>query len=90
MYGNLSMTKIQLERDRYCMLLSRCQHTISANIIAQCKKLQDNVKSIIKDEKSVLKPKTILQKNHQDSNCCIQNIINHGNCSAGPSDQVSL
>ena len=90
LYGNLSMMKMQLERDRCCMLLSRCPCTISANIIVHCNKLQEYVKSIIKDEKSVLKPETILQKNNQDSKCCIQNIINHSNCSAGLSDQVSL
>ena len=84
------MMEMQLERDRYCMLLSRCPSTISANINVHYKRLQKYVKSIIKDKKSVLKPETILQKNHQDSKCCIQNIINHSNCSAGPSDQVSL
>ena len=86
MYDNLSMMEMQLERDRCCMLLSRCPCTISANIIVHCKRLQEYVKSIIKDEKIVLKPETILQKNHQDSKCCIQNLINHSNCSAGPSD----
>ena len=46
---------------------------------------QGYVKSIVKDDKNVLKPKTIFQKNHQDSKWCIQNIINHINCSAEPS-----
>ena len=54
--------KMQLERGRCCMPLSRCPHTISANITVHCKKLQEYVKSIIKDEKSVLKLKTILKK----------------------------
>ena len=67
------------------MLLSRGTCTISANIIVHCKRLQEYVKSIVKDDKNVLKPKTILQKNNQDSKWCIQNIINHINCSAGPS-----
>ena len=44
---------MQLERGRCCMLLSRCPSTISANITVHCKKLQEYVKSIIKDEKSV-------------------------------------
>ena len=34
--------------------------TISANV--RCKRLQEFVKSIIKDEKNVLKPKTIFSK----------------------------
>ena len=85
MYDNLSMMKMQLEIDRCCMLLSRCTCTISANIIVHFKRLQEYVKSIIKGEKNVLKPEIILQKNHQDSKWCIQNIINHINCSTGPS-----
>ena len=56
------------------MLLSRHPRTVSANIIVHCKRLQEYVKSIIKDEKSVLKPETILQKNHQGSKYYIQNI----------------
>ena len=79
------MMKIQLERDRYCMLLSRCTCTTSASIIVHCKRLHEYVKSIIKDQKSVLKPETILQQSDQDSKCYIQKIINHINCSAGPS-----
>ena len=67
--------KMQLERDRCCMLLSRGTCTISVNIIVHCKRLQEYVKSIVKDDKNVLKPETILQKNHQDSKWCIQNII---------------
>ena len=85
MDDNLSMMKMQLERDRCCMQLSRCTCTISANIIVHCKRLQEYVKSIIKDDKNVLKPEAILQKNHVDSEWCIQNIIDHINCSAGPS-----
>ena len=72
---------MQLERERCCMLLSRGTCTISANIIVHCKRLQ-YVKSIVKDDKNVLKPETNLQKSHQDSKCCIQNIINRVNCSA--------
>ena len=67
------------------MLLSIGTCTISVNIIVYCKRLQEYVKSIVKDDKNVLKPETILQKNHQDSKWCIQNIINHINFSAGPS-----
>ena len=48
-------------------------------------RLQEYVKSIIKDGKNVLKPETTLQINHQDSKWYIQNIINHINCLAGPS-----
>ena len=44
------------------MLLSRGTCTISANIIVHCKRLQEYVKSIVKDNKNVLKPETILQK----------------------------
>ena len=73
---------MQLERERCCMLLSRGTCTISANIIVHCKRLQEYVKSTIKDDKNVLKPETILQKSHQDSKWCIQNIINRINCSA--------
>ena len=67
------------------MLLSRGTCEISANIIVHCKRLQEYLKSIFKDDKNGLKPETILQKNHQDSKWCIQNIINHINCSTGPS-----
>ena len=81
---------MRLERDRCCMLLSRCTCTISANIIAHYYRLQEYVKSIIEDEKSLLKSKAILQKNHQDSKCCIQNIINRTNFSTGPSDQAPM
>ena len=70
---NLSMMKMQLERGRCCILISRGTCTISANIIVHCKRLQEYVKSIFKDEKNVLKPATILRKNHQDSKWCIQN-----------------
>ena len=70
---NLSMMKMQLERGRCCILISRCTCTISANIIVHCKRLQEYVKSFFKDEKNVLKPATILWKNHQDSKWCIQN-----------------
>ena len=52
---------MQLERDRWCMLLSRSTCTISANIV-HYKRVQECVKSIIKDDKNALKPKTILQK----------------------------
>ena len=72
---NVSMMKMQLETGRCCSLLSRGTCTISANIIVHCKRLQEYVKSIVKDDKNVLKPETILQKNHQDSKWCIQNII---------------
>ena len=88
--------KMQLKRDRCCMVLSRNTCTISISIIVHCKLivhfniLHEYVKSIIKDQKIVLKPKAILQKSHQDSKCYIQNVINHINSSAGPSDQVSL
>ena len=71
---NMSMMKMQLERGRCCLLLSRGTCTISVNIIVHCKRLQEYVKSIVKDDKNMLKPKTILQKNHQDSKWCIQNI----------------
>ena len=67
------------------MLLSGGTCTISANIIVHCKRLQEYVKSIVKDDKNVLKPKKFLHKNHQDSKWCIQNIINRINCSAVPS-----
>ena len=70
---NLSMMKMQLERGRCCILLSRGTCTISANIIVHCQTLQGYVKSIFKDEKNVLKPETILWKNHQDCKWCIQN-----------------
>ena len=53
---NVSMMKMQLERGRCCMLLSRSTCTISANIIVHCKRLQECVKSIFKDDKNVLKP----------------------------------
>ena len=66
------------------MLLSRGTCTISANIIVHCKRLQECVESIVKDGKNKVKPETILQKTRQDSKWCIQNIINHINCSAGP------
>ena len=55
------------------------------NIIVHCKRLQEYVKSITKDEKSVLQPEAILQENREDSKWCIQNIINHINRSVGPS-----
>ena len=51
--------KMQLERDRCCMLLSRGTQKISAIITVHCKRLQEYVKSIIKDDKNVLKPETI-------------------------------
>ena len=44
------------------MLLSRETCTISANIIVRFKRLQEYVKSFIKDDKNVLKPETSLQK----------------------------
>ena len=47
--------------------------------------LQEYVKSSVKDDKNVFKPETFLQENHQDSKWSIQNIINHINCSTGPS-----
>ena len=78
---NVSTMKMQLEGDRCCMLLSRGTCAISANIIVNCKRLH-YVKSIVKDDKNVLKPKTILQKSDQDSKWRIQNIINRINCSA--------
>ena len=53
---------MQLESGRCCILLSRGTCTISANIIVHCKRLQEYVKSIFRDEKNVLKPETILQK----------------------------
>ena len=53
---------MQLEMDRCCMSLSRCTCRILANIIVHCKRLQEYVKCIIKDGKSVLKLKAILQK----------------------------
>ena len=52
----LIMMKMQLERDQFCMLLSSCTCPISANIIVHCKRLQEYVKYVIKDEK-ILKPK---------------------------------
>ena len=67
------------------MLLSRGTCTVSAKTIVHCKRLQEYAKSIVKDDKNVLKPESISQKNYQDSKWCIQNIINHINCSAGPS-----
>lgn len=56
------------------MLLSRCICKMSTDIILHCSRVQDYVKSIIKDEQNVLKPKATLQKNHQDSKWCIHNI----------------
>ena len=57
---NVSMMKMQLERGRCCILLSRGTCTISVNIIVHCKRLQEYVKNIFKDETNVLKPETIL------------------------------
>ena len=54
---------MQLEGDRCCMLLSSGICAVSANIIVHCKRLQEYVKSVVKDEKNVLKPETILHKN---------------------------
>ena len=82
---NVSMTKKQWEIDNCCMLQSRGTSTISANIIVHCKRLQENVKSIIKDDKNVLKSETILEKIRQGSKWWYQRIINHMDCSAGPS-----
>ena len=48
-----------------------------------CKRLQEYAKNIFKDEKDVLKPETILWKNHQDSKCVHTELINHINCSEG-------
>ena len=62
MHDNLDMMKMQLERDRCCMLLTGCTCIISVNITVHCKRLQEYVKNIIKYEESVLKPETILQK----------------------------
>ena len=53
------------------MLRSRGTCKISANITVHCKRLQEYVKSIAKDDKNVLKPETSLQKNYQDSKWCI-------------------
>ena len=55
------------------MLPSRGTRTISVNIIVHCRKLQESVNSIFKDDKNVFKPETILKTNHQDSKWCIQN-----------------
>ena len=60
---NVSRMKMQLERARSCILLSRGTCIISANIIVHCKRLQEYVKSIFRDKKNVLKLETILQKN---------------------------
>ena len=64
---NVSMIKMQLERDRYCMLLPKGKCKVSANVIVHFKRLHGYVKSIIKDGKNVLKSETILQKNRLDS-----------------------
>ena len=53
---------MQLERDRCCMLLWRGTCTISANIIVHYKRLQEYVISIVEDDKNVLKPGKIMQK----------------------------
>ena len=74
MYDKREYDENVVKRDRCCMLPSRKTCTILVNIILHCKRLQDYVKSIIKDDKNVLKNETILQKNHQDSKSCIQNI----------------
>lgn len=63
-----------MEWDRCYMLLSRCICKISTDIILHCKRVQDYVKSIIKGEQNVLKPKATLQKYHQDSKRCIHNV----------------
>ena len=63
--------KTQLERDRYCILLWGGTCSISANIFVHCKRLHEYAKSIVKDDKNVLKPETILKKKHQDSKWCI-------------------
>ena len=63
-----------MEWDRCYMLLSRCICKISTDIILHCKRVQDYVKSIIKGEQNVLKPKETLQKYHQDSKWCIHNV----------------
>ena len=44
------------------MLRSRGTCKISANITVHCKRLQEYVKSIAKDDKNVLKPETSLKK----------------------------
>ena len=74
------MMQIQLERYSGCMLLSEDICTILANIIVHYKRPQEYVISIAEDDKNVLKPETIMQKNHHYSKWCIQNIINHINC----------
>ena len=56
------MMKMQLERAGSCMVPSRCTSTIYANIVVRCKRLQEYVKSIVKDVKNVLKPETVLKK----------------------------
>ena len=53
------MMKMQLERDRCCILLSRGTCTISVNIIVHCKRVQEYAKNIFKNEKYLLKPETI-------------------------------
>ena len=60
------------------MLLSKWKYGIIVNIAAYCKRFQvitNYVKSIIKDDKSVLRTKKIFIKAHyQHSKCCIQNV----------------
>ena len=56
------MMKMQLERAESCMVPSRCTSTIYANIIVHYKRLQEYVKSTVKDVKNVLKPETVLKK----------------------------
>ena len=71
------MMKMSLERHAVCYYQD-AHAQFEPILFCIVKSIVHNVKSIIKYDKNVLKPETILQKrNHQDAKWCIQNTNNH-------------